>query len=496
MRQHQARSRQDRKGLLRALLRLVLRSRNVALLAVVLSGCRTPAGSLPGGEPNPPSRPVALARIVVGDSLVESATRPIQTSSALAADAADFTWSATAGLIGKRLILPHLPPPAPIAESRDTLDAFALDRTLLQASGRELQPVQMTLHTECTESLAALETLIDGATQQIDVLMFLWEGDDLGMRIARRLAARAQQGIRVRVLVDGGANLIFGKPATATTADVNRAVCWLATQPNIEVLRTRIGFARFDHRKLVLADGRRAWSGGRNFNHSAFFYYHDATFVVVGPIVDELQATYDTSWIDNGGITSCPSRPRKGLSEPEEVIEANAFVRLVGTGPHRHDFRDTILTALDRAKHHIYVHNPYLGDPRILLRLARARRRGVDVRVIMTLDATTPLFAEANRVTVNRLLQAGVRVYLRPGMTHVKALSVDGVWAYLGTGNFDALSMRSDHEVGFAIGGGTFVREIEDRLQLPEFQTEREVIHPLSVKWSDYLAEFIVSGWL
>ena len=55
-------------------------------------------------------------------------------------------------------------------------------------------------------------------------------------------------------------------------------------------------------------------------------------------------------------------------------------------------------------------------------------------------------------MTANRLLRAGVRVYLYPGMTHVKATTVDGLWAYLGTGNFDALSLRHNRELGLAVG--------------------------------------------
>ena len=51
----------------------------------------------------------------------------------------------------------------------------------------------------------------------------------------------------------------------------------------------------------------------------------------------------------------------------------------------------------------------------------------------------------AVRVTVNRLLRIGVRVYMHPSTTHVKAASVDTRWAYLGTGNFDNLSLRRNN---------------------------------------------------
>ena len=55
------------------------------------------------------------------------------------------------------------------------------------------------------------------------------------------------------------------------------------------------------------------------------------------------------------------------------------------------------------------------------------------------------------RVYANRLLAAGVRVYLYPGMTHVKALLVDELWAVLGTTNFDNRSFEHNDEVNVVV---------------------------------------------
>src|SRR5262249_34244827 len=125
------------------------------------------------------------------------------------------------------------------------------------------------------EAMAALEDLIGQARHSIDVIMFHWEADPLGEQIAARLAARAGPGLRIRVLIDGGGNLVFGEPDGACARTVNRLVSALARHPYIEVVRIRNPFACFDHRKLVLIDGRVAWTGGRNFSGPAFFEHHD-----------------------------------------------------------------------------------------------------------------------------------------------------------------------------------------------------------------------------
>ena len=99
----------------------------------------------------------------------------------------------------------------------------------------------------------------------------------------------------------------------------------------------------------------------------------------------------------------------------------------------------------------------------------------------------------ANRVIANRLHAAGVRVYFYPEMTHTKAAVVDGGWAYLGTGNFDALSLRRNRELGLAIGAGPVVGELEQKLFLPDFRPEWEMKAPLPLSAKDYAWELLAN---
>ena len=101
------------------------------------------------------------------------------------------------------------------------------------------------------------------------------------------------------------------------------------------------------------------------------------------------------------------------------------------------------------------------------------------------------MYDRANRVTANRLLRAGVRVYLYPGMTHAKAAVIDGCWAYVGTGNLDPLSLRHNHELGLAIAAGPVIEDLEQRLFLPAFQPEWELHDPLPVTLGDYVCELV-----
>ena len=115
---------------------------------------------------------------------------------------------------------------------------------------------------------------------------------------------------------------------------------------------------------------------------------------------------------------------------------------------------------------------------------------------MLTLHDVSETIDRANRVTANRLLHAGVRVYLYPGMTHVKAAAVDARWAYLGTGNFDALSLRRNRELGLAVGSGALIGEVEERIFARDFCPEWELTGPLPVRPCDYFSETLASLFL
>ena len=92
----------------------------------------------------------------------------------------------------------------------------------------------------------------------------------------------------------------------------------------------------------------------------------------------------------------------------------------------------------------------------------------------------------------NYLLENGVRVYFCPGMTHVKALLVDG-WACFGSANFDALSLRLLREADLASSDAAFAEKLRSELFEKDFGRSRELREPLSLDWSDHLADALLT---
>ncbi len=439
-------------------------------LSGLLAGCQLPAASLEGcADGDGPARRLAVHRRQVWrDSVFHVTLRPWSTTKAVALTRLNHwldvgrEWT-----VCRRL---------PLADDLPEL-----------APG--LKPAHLDLHPDGAEALAALEQLIDQATCRLDVLMFVWGSDPVGEAIARRLAARASPQLPVRVLVDGGGNLLFGVPEQAPPAVVNRVVCWLATQPYVQVIRTRNPGYHYDHRKLVIADDRVAWMGGRNFTERGFFRQNDLSMTLTGPLVTELAERFEAFWEKQGG-TPLPVLPTSPVDMP------NALARLIATDPPHLDVEKTFYETVTTARHHIYLENYSLADPWLLHQLIRARRRGVDVRVIMTLHSTPAITNRASRVIANQLLRAGVRVYLYPAMTHLKAMTVDGCWAYTGSANFDPLSLRRNHEIGLVIGAGAGIGKLEERILRPDFRPEWELKEALPLTLTDHLAALLTRALL
>lgn len=459
------------------------------VLVLTLSGCQAIPARIATCDRSglPSSRNLLVVRQVMGDSALEAARHPVRSLGTNLSAPPMALCQAAKGLLHKRLLplVHHRPEGLPLC--RLPQDPDVLENKLRRVAGDELQPADICLHLDGKEALHALEEAVSQATCRIDVLMYIWDNDPLGWEIAHLLAAKAGPHLTVRILVDGGGNLLQGDPSCASAGHVNAVVCWLARQPHVQVIRTRNPFFRFDHRKFVLIDGRLAWSGGRNFSRPSFFDAHDLTYTLSGPLTGELTSRYEQFWQEQGGP------PGEALPAPLPVTEPNALARLVRTSPSDISLARTVYTAVDAARCHIYVANPYFTDNTLFAKLVAARRRGVDVRVVLSLDTGSSLHDRANRALVNRLLRAGIRVFLYPGQLHVKALSIDGNWAYLGTGNFDTLSLRHNREIGIAVSHGPLIPELEERLFHADMRPDWEVTAPLPVGPIGYLAEMVVS---
>ena len=146
--------------------------------------------------------------------------------------------------------------------------------------------------------------------------------------------------------------------------------------------------------------------------------------------------------------------------------------------------------AIRNARKYIYIQNAYFTDDAMLYELAKARRRGVDVRVILPLVGNHGPINQSNILAANAMLEHGIRVFVYPGMSHVKAAVYDG-WACLGSANWDKLSFRTNKELNIATSHAPYVDALLERVFTPDFAASVEITEPFPVRWSDQLMEIV-----
>jgi cardiolipin synthase len=234
--------------------------------------------------------------------------------------------------------------------------------------------------------------------------------------------------------------------------------------------------------------------GGMNIGQEYRYEWHDLMVEVEGPVAARFARDFELAWSQAtvGGDLARFARALEpspaATPPPPNAIELRALYTRTGNP----EILLAQLAAIRAARSYIYVEQPYVSDDEMIAALVDARRRGVDVRVVLPTAGDSGFMNAANLIATNVFLRNGVRVYAYPGMTHVKAAIYDG-WACVGSANFDKLSLRINRETNIATSDPGFAGALRRDLFERDFARSREITEPRSVGWSTYLSSFIAN---
>ncbi|GAA5510216.1 phospholipase D-like domain-containing protein [Novipirellula caenicola] len=141
--------------------------------------------------------------------------------------------------------------------------------------------------------------LIDSATESLYVLSFIMADDDLGHKIVDKLAAKARQGVDVKLLVDGVGSFLMPDEMLDTVRDAGGEAMTFKPVSRL----SRFAYLNFrNHRKLVIADGKRAYVGGANLVQYEITEqpdedtWVDLCVALTGPAACQVEAVFRSDW--------------------------------------------------------------------------------------------------------------------------------------------------------------------------------------------------------
>lgn len=315
-------------------------------------------------------------------------------------------------------------------------------------------------------SFEAIFAAIESARSYLIVQFFIIREDRLGLELQKRLIEKARAGVRVYVLFD-----------TVGSHSVSRKYWNNLLKENIQVqgFRTTRGRGnRFqlnfrNHRKLVIADGKIALTGGLNIGteylgeNRRFGFWRDTFLEISGPSVQALQFSFCQDWF--WATDEIPEFDWTAhVSETTDQIAA-----VLPTGPI--DEIDAcslaMLQLIQSAKENLWLASPYLvPDATVVYALQLAALRGVDVRILIPKNPDHYLPYLSSFSYYQPLESCGVKIYrYREGFMHQKVMLVDAVAASVGSVNLDFRSFHLNFELGVLIFDDAFALEVKAMLE-------------------------------
>ena len=350
------------------------------------------------------------------------------------------------------------------------------------------------------------------ARSSVHLEYFNFRNDSIASLLFRLLAQKAKEGVEVRALFDGFGNDSNNRPLKRKHLKQMRS-------EGIEIYEfDPVNFPwvnhvfHRDHRKIVVIDGKIAYTGGMNVAD----YYINGTEVVgewrdmhcriEGDEVNTLQKIFLRMWNKVTGQNVYGAKYYRGYHgadyitglKPDTCCTAGKkMVGIINREPRVTNkiIRKFYTDAINEAKDSIKLVNPYLTLNNTLKRALRnAVKRGVKVEIMVSAHSDIPLTPDCVFYNVHNLMQHGVDIWIyKKGFHHTKIIMVDGRFCTVGSANLNARSLNFDYEENAVIIDPCTTKELNDmfeRDKAESFKLTEETWDEWRTPWQKFVGWF------
>jgi cardiolipin synthase A/B len=365
-------------------------------------------------------------------------------------------WAFSAGAMAfvSYLVTPVETPPRYGLDHGFSVDSDEFLATITGATGVVALPGnRVDVLNNGDEFYPAMLDAIASAKASITIEAYIYWAGEIGRRFADALAVKAREGIPVKILLDAVGSSTIGAEILET---LEKGGCQLAWYNRIHWYT--IGqFNHRTHRKSLIVDGRIGFTGGAGIadvwlgHAQSPQHWRDTQIRIAGPAVTPMQTGFAQNWLKTTGELLSGA-----VYYPEHEREGEFAVQTVMSSPESGASSVRVMHYLPIvcARRSIYIANPYfVPDQTAIDMLVEARRRGVDVRIMIAAKHNDNWLARKNSVRLyGQLLEAGITILeYNKTFLHQKTMVVDGEWVSVGTTNFDNRSFAHNEETSVCV---------------------------------------------
>lgn len=306
------------------------------------------------------------------------------------------------------------------------------------------------------EMFADMLIELEKAEKFIFLEYFIIEEGKMWDSILEILLKKAQAGVEVRIMYDDiGCVATLPAKYDKYIEKLNENMHCMAFNPFVPMLSLVMN--NRDHRKIMVIDGKTAFTGGINLadeyinETSRFGHWKDTGICIKGDAVWNFTIMFLETWRayrkDEEDIIKY-----KTESKPEGDILDNGYVQPFCDTPLENEpiAENVYIEILNQAEKYVYIFTPYLIiDDEMKIALCLAAKRGVDVRIVTPGIPDKKIIYRLTRSNYEPLLKAGIKIYeYTPGFIHAKSYVCDDKYAVVGTINMDYRSLYLHFECG------------------------------------------------
>jgi cardiolipin synthase len=312
---------------------------------------------------------------------------------------------------------------------------------------------------------------IERARASINLETFILRSDPAGEPFVAALSAAARRGVEVRVLFDAVGSKLNHKDAERLK---DAGVRLHAFRPLWTFRLHKV--SQRTHRKILVVDGRIAFTGGVGFGKEWLGdaqdpeHWRETQVRVEGPVAAQMQAVFSEDWIYTTGEVLMGQAQYPPLTASGGIA---AQAMRTASGDASSFSKMAYYVAIRSAKKSVHITNPYfIPDKQIREALTQAAASGVDVQIILPGEHNDArLIRAASWFHYGALLRSGVKIWeYQPTMVHAKNVVIDGIYATIGSVNFDLRSMKVNSEDSLAFYDRGFGAQMDEM-----FRRDREL---------------------